>query len=180
MYRQQDNPTELSATILGMAKRITDSDAPGFGRRLVTLLSESGQPRRGAGAYLARKYRVANVTANAWLNGEYKPNTATARHIAVDHGWTFDALYFGRAGTERPASPEFPAPAIDTDLLEVAVETVELILQELERTGSPKTKADLIVITYEALREGQQRDAVAQLVSRTLRAIGKDAPTTTT
>jgi hypothetical protein len=80
-----------------MPKRITSTDAEAlaFGRRLTKLLADSGQPRRGAGAYLAKRYKVATVTANAWLNGEYKANTTTARQIAVDHGGTFDELYFG-------------------------------------------------------------------------------------
>jgi hypothetical protein len=80
-----------------MPKRITTTDAAAraFGRRLTKLLADSGQPRRGAGAYLAKRYKVATVTANAWLNGEYKANTTTARQIAVDHGGTFDELYFG-------------------------------------------------------------------------------------
>lgn len=78
-----------------MPKRITDSDAKAFGERLSALLSDKGRPRRGAGAYLAKRYKVSTVTANAWLNGEYKPGTATARRIATDHGSTFDELYFG-------------------------------------------------------------------------------------
>jgi phage repressor protein C with HTH and peptisase S24 domain len=38
---------------------------------------------------------VTTVTANAWLNGEYRPETSLARRIARDHGSTFDELYFG-------------------------------------------------------------------------------------
>lgn len=88
-----------------MPKRVTDSNAPAFGRRLVALLADAGQQRRGAGAYLAKNYRVSTVTANAWLNGEYKPNTATAKRIANDHGASFDELYFGGSPTSavRPA-----------------------------------------------------------------------------
>lgn len=78
-----------------MPKRITDSDAVSFGKRLVALLDDTNQKRRGAGAYLAKRYKVSTVTANAWLNGEYKPNTATAKRIANDHGATFESLYFG-------------------------------------------------------------------------------------
>lgn len=89
-----------------MPKRITDSGSLAFGRRLVALLEGSQQPRRGAGAYLARRYRVATVTANAWLNGEYKPNTTTAKRIAEDHGTTFESLYFG------DKAPAIPKPKI--------------------------------------------------------------------
>lgn len=91
-----------------MPKRITDSDAPAFGKRLVALLESVQKPRRGAGAYLAKRYKVSTVTANAWLNGEYKPNTATAKRIANDHGASFDELYFGDDSTsgQRPAQPD--------------------------------------------------------------------------
>lgn len=78
-----------------MPKSKPNKDAEAFGARLVNLLAAAGQPRRGAGAYLQRRYRVSNVVANAWLNGEYKPEIPTARQIALDHGGTFDALYFG-------------------------------------------------------------------------------------
>lgn len=103
-----------------MPKRITnaDTDALEFGRRLTELLARNKQPRHGAGAYLAKRYKVATVTANAWLNGEYKPNTSTARRIADDHGSTFDALYFGitepqgstlvAPSATRPAYVRFP------------------------------------------------------------------------
>jgi|GEM_PF-2992010 len=77
-----------------MPKSPPNNDAIAFGQRLVALLNRSGQPRRGAGAYLSKRYRVANVTANAWLNGEYRPETDMARKIALDHGSTFDELYF--------------------------------------------------------------------------------------
>lgn len=78
-----------------MPKNRPNKDAEAFGDRLVELLASRGQPRRGAGAYLSRKYSVATVTANAWLNGEYRPETDLARRIAEDHGSSFDQLYFG-------------------------------------------------------------------------------------
>ncbi len=78
-----------------MPKTKPNKDAEAFGSRLVELLSRHGQPRRGAGAYLARKYKVSNVVANAWLNGEYKPGIPTAKAIADDHSAEFAALYFG-------------------------------------------------------------------------------------
>ncbi|MBO9790458.1 MULTISPECIES: S24 family peptidase [Xanthomonas] len=78
-----------------MPKRPPDKDAPEFGRRLVELLSNHNVPRRGAGAYLQRQYKVSNVTANDWLNGKFRPEIDTARRIAADHGVSFDQLYFG-------------------------------------------------------------------------------------
>jgi len=80
-----------------MPKKITNADTQAleFGRRLTELLAQNKRPRHGAGAYLAKRYRVSTVTANAWLNGEYKSGTETARRIATDHGTTFDWLYFG-------------------------------------------------------------------------------------
>lgn len=88
-----------------MPKSPPYTDAERFGRRLVQLLEACAHQRRGAGAYLAAKYGVSNVTANAWLNGEYKPAIETARQIAEDHRSTFDALYFG-APPARSAGPE--------------------------------------------------------------------------
>lgn len=88
-----------------MPKRKIDKDAPAFGQRLVKLLDDNQVPRRGAGAYLQRKYRVSNVTANDWLNGKFRPETETARRIAVDHGTDFDALYFGKPSGREDSAP---------------------------------------------------------------------------
>jgi hypothetical protein len=76
-----------------------------FGRRLAQLLADNRQPRRGAGAYLAGRYKVSTVTANAWLNGVHKCETDMARRIAEDHGSTFDWLYFGVAPATAQADP---------------------------------------------------------------------------
>lgn len=67
-----------------------------FAERLVALLERHGQPRYGAGTYLAARYKVARVTANAWLNGTHKCDIPTAQKIARDHGSTFEALYLGQ------------------------------------------------------------------------------------
>lgn len=84
-----------------------------FGERLVALLERNGQPRRGAGAYLAKRYKVSNVTANDWLNGKFKPDPDTARRIAEDHGSHFLMLYFGK----RPSAEELStAPSPETGL----------------------------------------------------------------
>lgn len=89
-----------------MPKRPPDNHAPEFGRRLVQLLAARGIPRRGAGAYLQRTYRVSNVTANDWLNGKFRPEIDTARQIAVDHGADFDELYFG-ADRAAPSDQDY-------------------------------------------------------------------------
>lgn len=80
-----------------MPKGRPDKDALAFGERLVQLLAEHGRPRRGAGAYLANRYKVSTVTANDWLNGNFRPEIDLARRIAEDHGSTFEQLYFGTA-----------------------------------------------------------------------------------
>jgi hypothetical protein len=94
-----------------MPKSKPNKDAEAFGSRLIALLSHHGQPRRGAGAYLARKYRVSNVVANAWLNGEYKPGIPTSKAIADDHGEDFNALYFGSDNPESEAGQRLIAPS---------------------------------------------------------------------
>lgn len=78
-----------------MPKSRPNKESEAFGRRLLALLERHNQPRRGAGAYLARRYGVSNVVANAWLNGEYKPEIPKAKEIADDHGEPFESLYFG-------------------------------------------------------------------------------------
>lgn len=80
-----------------MPKNKIDREALDLGARLVQLLADNGIHRHGAGAYLQRRYKVANVTANDWLNGKFKPTPETARRIAEDHGATFDFLYSGKA-----------------------------------------------------------------------------------
>jgi len=86
-----------------MPKKIKDSDAIAFSARLARVLEMAGQQRHGAGAYLAKRYKVSTVTANAWLNGEHKPAIELARRIAEEHGSTFDAMYFGN-GDLTPVS----------------------------------------------------------------------------
>lgn len=95
-----------------MPNRKIETEAPEFGKRLVKLLGDCGVPRRGAGAYLQRKYRVSNVTANDWLNGKFRPGHDVARKIALDHGTTFDALYFGADGGKAPSPKPADAPAL--------------------------------------------------------------------
>lgn len=79
-----------------MTKKPINTDAESFGRRLQELMRERFPERRGAGAWLARRYRVSTVTANSWLKGEHKPEPGLARRIADDNGSTFDYLYFGK------------------------------------------------------------------------------------
>lgn len=93
-----------------------------FGQRLVKLLEDHGQPRRGAGRYLAELYKVSAVTANDWLNGKFRPSTDLARAIAEDHGSSFSYLYFGEDDAnarpsrysvrEAAATPHVPSHAI--------------------------------------------------------------------
>jgi len=107
-----------------MPKTKPNKQAEAFGARLAALLARHGQPRRGAGAYLQRKYRVSNVVANAWLNGEYKPNIPTSKAIADDHGEDFNALYFGdeapadSVGERSVATSETPVGYVRFPLLE--------------------------------------------------------------
>jgi hypothetical protein len=78
-----------------------------------------------------------------------------------------------------PIPPEYSTPGLDSRLLQIALETMEQVLQELGRTGTSEAKAEITMVAYEALLEGQARDAVARLISRTLRAIGGTQTTTT-
>jgi hypothetical protein len=82
-----------------MPKKTPNRDSLAFGERLRALMSDRFPERRGAGAWLARRYKVSTVTANGWLNGEYRAETELARRIAEDQGTTFDWLYFGKPAT---------------------------------------------------------------------------------
>lgn len=77
-------------------------EAAGFAERLQVLLQKHGHERRGAGAYLRRKYGVSSVTANAWLNGTHRAESDMARRIAADHDVSFEDLYFGEPATTAP------------------------------------------------------------------------------
>ena len=100
---QQGNPNRCSCIVLQMRKTPDPKADQGFSLRLQELLKTCDIPRRGAGAYLQKKYSVSNVVANAWLNGEYKPKIDVARKIAADHKGNFDILYFGKkSATEWP------------------------------------------------------------------------------
>lgn len=89
-----------------MPKRFPELDAEKFGQRLTALLEKSGQPRRGAGVYLSKRYKVAGVTANAWLNGTHKPEADLAKQIAEDHGMSFEELYFGSDKGQYERTPD--------------------------------------------------------------------------
>lgn len=107
-----------------MPKKRPNLEAEPFGKRLVELLAKQFPGRRGAGAYLSRRYRVSNVTANGWLNGTYRPETELARRIAEDHGSTFDQLYFGKqdpAGVKETAMPYNEAQDLSRDLRHLAL-----------------------------------------------------------
>lgn len=86
-------------------------EAAAFAERLRDLLASKGIVRHGAGAYLARKYKVTTVTANAWLNGTHKPSVEIANAIAQDHGADFAALYFGDAAPDLASSAPIRVPA---------------------------------------------------------------------
>lgn len=84
-----------------MPKTQPQTSGTEFGERLVQLMESAGHDRHGAGAYLARRYGVSAVTANAWLNGTHMCGTKRAKQIAEDHGSTFEALYFGQTAPEK-------------------------------------------------------------------------------
>lgn len=121
-----------------MPKTKPNKEAEAFGRRLVKLLADWKQPRHGAGAYLAGRYKVKNVTANAWLNGEYMPSRDKVFAIAQDHGVSLEWMLFGEGEPSAPAqSPddqELRRDLIDrrfendVDSLRIAVATLAAVM----------------------------------------------------
>lgn len=127
-----------------MPNPLPTKESRAFGERLVALLAHAKQGRHGAGAYLAERYGVSGVTANAWLDGFHKCSTARARAIAKDHGCTFESLYVGPKlvyldGSERDATAQ-PSPIFtkerrasdDVAALQVGLES--LVVAVLQRT----------------------------------------------
>lgn len=141
-----------------MPKTKQHKPAIAFGQRLVTLLERAGHKRRGAGRYLAEKYGVSAVTANAWLNGQHMCETETAQRIARDHGSTFEALYFGTGDSRPGMSPKEHAASI-SELLPAATPRTEARLtiyrQKLERgdalTATERRDLASIIKRLEAL-----------------------------
>lgn len=131
-----------------MPKTRPDKEAEAFGRRLVQILEAAGQPRRGAGAYLAKRYKVSTVTANAWLNGEHRAETSQARRIAEDHSATFDYLYFGKNGHQDSEShPE----KLDTDKLAKAQKFLEDLFDAEQLEFVPSQQTLLLAAVYNEL-----------------------------
>ena len=135
--------TGSTLPFVGQNKAMPNSirGAGDFGKRLVELLERNGQQRRGAGAYLAKRYRVSSVTANDWLNGKFKPDPETARKIAADHGSHFLFLYFGKRPEhtgvrEEPAAYDpSPYPGTYDPDLQTGLPTAEL--DSIHRPASP-------------------------------------------
>jgi len=109
-----------------MPNPLPTKESEAFGNRLVALLAHREIERHGAGAYLAVKYGVSGVTANAWLDGLHKCSSARARAIAKDHGCTFESLYVGpklvyldAGDSEKPVTgAPAPSPYLGREVME--------------------------------------------------------------
>lgn len=92
-----------------------DTDPIAFSERLRHLLDRQGVGGRGAGAYLANRYKVSQPTAHAWLKGKHMPEPERIREIARDHEASFDELRWGSA-----AGTSWAVPQIARDLAAAA------------------------------------------------------------
>lgn len=82
-----------------------DNDAFEFAARLNEALADCGiNVRRGAGAWLARKFKISGYSGNAWINGTHKPNPDRAQDLADLLSVQFEWLYFGRGS--KHAAPK--------------------------------------------------------------------------
>ena len=144
-----------------------NADAEQFAQRLVKLLAAAGQKRRGAGAYLARKYKVSTVTANDWLNGVHKPGIPVAEKIAKDHGSTLDQLYFNRTPVRQveKSSTKQRQSEYGTDSDKVADWPFRFDRNRFERLDSNERYrvegAMMLVIREIELEHGQAQDTDA-------------------
>lgn len=86
-----------------MPKLDPKQDAHAFSERLNRALAERNFPERGRGAELARRYRVSQPTAHAWLKGKHMPMPQVVKAMAAAYGVDYDWLYFGTG------SPQFKA-----------------------------------------------------------------------
>lgn len=166
MFMSIGQTLPLTDQAKAMAKNRPDNEALAFSERLVALLEKAGQQRRGAGAYLGRKYGISNVTANDWLNGAFKPSIETARQIAADHGTTFDELYFGTKAASGP--PSQPA-RYSADILSDAM----VLLDELDliqgRRPAPRPDPARLAIACEVIAAGgvdEGQSVVVRLADR--------------
>lgn len=108
-----------------MPKRTDDPSAAGFGARLSALIERESIPRHGAGKHLATRFKASTVTANAWLNGEYKPQPDVVLDMADTYGVSFEYLYFGRKPEDgSPGSSQ--SKRLDVDKLATAIEAFEM------------------------------------------------------
>lgn len=138
-----------------------ESGAQAFAERLVKLLADNGRPRHGAGAYLAKKYKVATVTANAWLNGEHKADIPTSRRIAHDHGTTFEVLYFG-ADPTGSLDPQLQRP--DPAILLRSLKFLDTAYAFQSKSFDIRTDAELFADAYAWLAEGDKSEDQRSLV----------------
>lgn len=93
-----------------MPKHPHGTDAADFADRLRAAIQHAGQNAgHGAGAELARRHKVAVVTANAWLKGEHMPSPSKVEAMAADYGVRYEWLYFGTGTmTAEPAVATSP------------------------------------------------------------------------
>jgi len=69
-----------------------------------------------------------------------------------------------------------PAARLDGDTLHTAIQNVEQVLHDLRVSATPEARAEITMAMYDLLREGQDMQAAARVVSRMLRAMGGVRP----
>lgn len=75
---------------------------------------------------------------------------------------------------EHDAAPVRASPQrdhLDSDTLHTAIQNVEQVLQDLHVSATPEARAEITMAMYDLLREGQNMQAAARIVSRMLRAM---------
>lgn len=95
-----------------MGRPSRTAQAADFGRRLTELYVSKGRQRRGLGAELSKRYKVAPVSANAWLNGTSIPAMPILEGMARELNVTVQLLLTGRDGAPSAANSDDYADVI--------------------------------------------------------------------
>lgn len=85
-------------TLTRMGNNQPKPDAFEFAQRLNTVLDgvrDCPAMKDGRGKWVAKRYKVSQPSAHAWLHGRNAPTAPRAQVIAKDLGVRFEWLYFG-------------------------------------------------------------------------------------
>lgn len=153
-----------------------------FARRLNAAMDAcvkvpKGRQRR---SWVAKRYGVSIESARKWLVGESIPRTSLLSTIAKDIGANMDSLLTGRQGLLASPVQDNPATRISDEMLDphnldTLTDALAMLENALENTDTDtfdtRGKAELLCMTYEALRAGDTQASIERTIARVLSVI---------